>query len=210
MRAFVLIALLAVACGDSGGSGPPTGTGSTTGSSTGSPTTSAPWDGSQWNTIRQQIHAVRCHADQLCTDLPGWASLQECLSCGPPDDWGDPPVLDNAEGCLAEMEALALADPCAATTYWPPSDTCSAYWSEIGEWPPEEAAWQSVIVALREQMDVCDPGGLGPAVCEQPLGTCFYNPSQAAACIDSLPWECAGDFVDWGANCDEAITCLNP
>ena len=116
-------------------------------------------------------------------------------------------MLDNANACLAEMASLAMADPCAAATYWPPSDACSTYWSELGEWPPEEAAWQSVHVALRVALQTCDPGSLGPATCDQPLGDCFYNPSQAAACLDGQPWECVGTDVDWGTNCDEAITC---
>jgi hypothetical protein len=119
----------------------------------------------------------------------------------------DPPVLDHGLACLAEMKALALADPCAAAAYWPPSQDCSAFWSEVGEWPPEEAGRQSVIFHIQAAYDECSPGFLAPATCDLAPGECHYNPSSAAACLDQQPWPCEDGTVLWGADCQEAFDC---
>ena len=207
-----LIAL--IACGGSTDTGPnggnpitSTGAGTATGTSTGS-TITGPWDGTSWSTVRQEIYAVRCHADEMC-DRTAWTSTAVCIGCGPPDDWADPPVLDHGLECLAEIKALANSDPCAAAVYWPPSEACSAYWSELGEWPPEEMARQSVIVAIRDAYSTCAPGTLSPAECDDALGACAYNPSSAAACMDGRPWPCESDIVAWGTFCQQAWDCAN-
>jgi len=202
-----IVLVLVLGCG-----GEPDGTTTDTTSPTttsGAVTGTLPTTGT-WPTLRQHLYAVRCYADAACANS-AWASVDECLACAPPEDWGDPPVTTNGEACIAEVQALAAEDPCAAASLWPVSDTCSVFFSEVGQWPPEEAAMQSVVWLIREAWSTCDPTQIAPKVCDSAPGQCSYNPSNAAACLDAYPWGCSNGVVPWGGVCDDAwVNCPTP